>query len=75
MNAQPRAERELQDKQDAPVGHILGRCRIDLRLGIGKNQLHLFQRKGPVVGLEFGLGEFDGGNILKVIVFQVVLFD
>ena len=36
---------------------------------------YLFQRKGPVDGLEFGLGEFDAGNVLKVIVFQVVLFD
>ena len=75
MNTQSRTECELQDKQDAPMGHRPWRRRVYLRLGISKNQLHLFQRKGPVVSLEFGLGEFDAGNILKVIVFQVVLFD
>ena len=75
MNTQPRTECELQDKQDAPMSHRLGRCRIDLRLGISKNQLHLFQREGPVLGLELGLGKFDTGNVLKVIVFQVVLSD
>ena len=75
MNTQPRTERELQDKQDAPMGYELGGRHVDLRLGIGKNELHLFQRKGPVLGLEFGLGKFDAGDILKVIVFQVVLFD
>jgi len=37
--------------------------------------LHLFQREGPVLGLEFGLGKFDAGNVLKVIVFKIVLFD
>ena len=66
MNTQPRAERELQNKQDAPIGHKLRKRRVDLRLGISKEQLHLFQREGPVVGLEFGLDKFDAGNILKL---------